>query len=339
MIAPAVPELRAACAPAEERGRSRSDVRLLWGSRSSGELRDLRFEHLPPLLRAGDVLVVNDSATIAAALPGRLGATRLWVHLSTPLRGGRWIVELRTSALGRWQGPPPLGRSIALPAGASLTLLWLVAGSARLAVAQLSAAAPLGDYLARHGKPIHYPGCATRWPIAAYQTIFARRPGSVEMPSAARPFDARALAALAARGVELATLTLHAGVSSLEEDELPHPERYATPAATAAAINDAHRRGARVIAVGTTVVRALETACSGHGAVRAGAGWTSEVITPERGVRCVDGLLTGWHEPRSSHLWMLEAIAGSALIERSYLHAAAAGYLGHEFGDMHLIMP
>jgi S-adenosylmethionine:tRNA ribosyltransferase-isomerase len=132
---------------------------------------------------------------------------------------------------------------------------------------------------------------------------------------------------------------LHTGVSSLEAHEPPYAEYYRVPAETAHAVNDTKRRGGRVVAIGTTVVRSLETVVDERGHVNPGEGWTETVITPERGVRAVDGLLTGWHEPEASHLDMLEAVAGRDLIEHSYNAALDAGYLWHEFGDVHLILP
>jgi S-adenosylmethionine:tRNA ribosyltransferase-isomerase len=158
------------------------------------------------------------------------------------------------------------------------------------------------------------------------------------MPSAARPFSGELVASLVARGVLIAPITLHAGLSSPERHEPPQPERYRVPAPTARLVNAVRGWGGRVIAVGTTVVRALETVATAGGLV-AGEGWTNVVITPERGVRAVDGLLTGWHEPRASHLQMLEAILGAELLERSYAAALDRGYLWHEFGDSHLILP
>src|SRR5206468_1598349 len=178
------------------------------------------------------------------------------------------------------------------------------------------------------------------WPLTAYQTVFAHSPGSAEMPSASRPFSLPGVAQLVTRGVLIAPLTLHCGVSSLEGAEDPYPEPYAVPPATADLVNHvrAGHRG-RVIAGGTTVVRALETAAGPDGRVSASAGWTSHVVTPETGVRAVDGLLTGLHEPRSSHLRMLAAFAGPELLGRCYQAAIDHEYLWHEFGDVHLLLP
>ena len=172
-----------------------------------------------------------------------------------------------------------------------------------------------------------------------YQTVFAAEPGSAEMPSAGRPFTAELVAELVARGIHVAPVTLHTGVSSPERGESPYPERYRVPEATARLVNAVHGWGGRVIAVGTTVVRALETAANADGTVRSGEGWTNLVVCGECEVRAVDGLITGWHEPEASHLQMRRAIADQDLLDKSYGAALEHGYLWHEFGDSHLILP
>ena len=195
--------------------------------------------------------------------------------------------------------------------------------------------APLGE----HGQPIRYSHAAGAWPLAAYQTVFSREPGSVEMPSASRPFTDRLVARLVAGGVTVVPIVLHTGVSSQDHGEPPYAERYRVPGATADAVNAAHAAGARVIAAGTTVVRALETTADAVGHAHPGEGWTELVVSPRRGVRVVDGLITGWHEPESSHLALLEAVAGRPLLASSYRAAFDADYRWHEFGDSHLILP
>jgi S-adenosylmethionine:tRNA ribosyltransferase-isomerase len=176
------------------------------------------------------------------------------------------------------------------------------------------------------------------WPIEYYQTVFADEPGSVEMPSAGRAFTREMVHELELRGVQFASVLLHAGVASAEADEAPAPERFRVDGRTADAVNRARDRGARVIAVGTTVVRALESTAGGDGLVRAGAGWTDHVTGPDRPVRTIDGLLTGLHAPRASHLAMLESIASRRHLEIAYGEALDRGYLWHEFGDLHLIL-
>jgi S-adenosylmethionine:tRNA ribosyltransferase-isomerase len=197
--------------------------------------------------------------------------------------------------------------------------------------------------LREYGRPIRYSYTERDQPLAVYQTVFSLPSedgsGSAEMPSAARPFTARLVAELVSRGVQFAPITLHTGVASAEAHEPPYPERFAVSEASARLINAVRAGDGRVIAVGTTAVRAVESAAGDDGVVRARAGWTDLVVTPERGVRVVDGLLTGLHEPEASHLLMLEAVAGRAAVGRSYEEALRGLYLWHEFGDVHLILP
>jgi S-adenosylmethionine:tRNA ribosyltransferase-isomerase len=324
--------------PPEVRVATRADVALLVASRADGALVHARFNELARFLRAGDLLVVNNSATLPAALRARIDGEELTLHLSTPVDGSRWVVELRTPERLPFRAARA-GARLELPAGAHAELLAPYLGSSRLFVARLALGQPVLEYLRRHGEPIRYAHSPGRWPIEAYQTVFAVEPGSVEMPSAARPFSAELVAELAARGVLFAPVTLHAGVSSLELGESPYPERYRVPAATARLVNAVRGWGGRVIAVGTTVVRALETAAAPDGTLTEANGLTRLVVTPERGLRAIDGLITGWHEPRSSHLQLLEAAAGPDLLGRSYQAAQACGYRFHEFGDSHLILP
>jgi S-adenosylmethionine:tRNA ribosyltransferase-isomerase len=177
------------------------------------------------------------------------------------------------------------------------------------------------------------------WPLSAYQTVFARHPGSAEMPSAGRPFTDRIVTRLVTAGVLVLPVLLHTGVASPEAHERPYPEPFEVPAATARAVTAARAAGGRVIAIGTTVVRALESAAGPDGLVRAASGFTDLVVTPERGVRVVDGLLTGFHEPTASHRDLLAAVAGPDLLAACYAAASAAGYRWHEFGDANLLLP
>jgi S-adenosylmethionine:tRNA ribosyltransferase-isomerase len=336
-VALALRERLEAHEPPEARGLARDEVRMLVATRDG--LAHSQVRDLPAHLRAGDVLVVNSSATLPAALPAALAdGTTLALHLSTPDAARRWVVELRRDgerfAAGR------AGETLALPGAATATLLAPYLAGARLWLAELDTVGePLLDYLARHGAPIRYGHVPRAWPLAAYQTVFALHPGSAEMPSAGRPFTPELVTALVARGIAVAPLVLHTGVSSLEAGEAPYPEHYAVPAATARTVNAARAAGGRVVAVGTTVVRALETVARADGAVEPGAGWTHHVVTPEAGARAVDGLLTGWHEPDASHLLLLEAVGGRALVAASYAAALRCGYRWHEFGDVHLVLP
>jgi len=216
------------------------------------------------------------------------------------------------------------------PAGRTTSRLW---------TAELTTPEPLRRWLGEYGQPIRYPYVSAAWPLASYRTPYAEVPGSAEMPSAGRALTSRLVRRLRLRGIAVADLVLHSGVSSGESGDPPYAEWFDVPDATAQAVLATRRRGGRVIAVGTTVIRALES--SGPGA-RGGRGWTDLVVTPERQLRTVDGLLTGWHEPQASHLMMLQALAGTAgtdLLCSSYDAALTTGYRWHEFGDLHLLLP
>jgi S-adenosylmethionine:tRNA ribosyltransferase-isomerase len=330
-----------AAEPPEARGLTRDAVRMLVAERGSERLTHTTFGSLPTFLRAGDLVVINTSAVVPAAVTawGDDG-TKFVVHLSTQLDDGRWVVEPRQidgRTTRRWDGPVPLRMRVGTEATIALDAPYLA--SSRLWVAQLHLPQPVFTWLAVHGQPIRYSYVDRPWPIAAYQNVYATEPGSAEMPSAGRPFTPEVITRLVAKGVGVSPLVLHTGVASLEAAELPYPERLRVPATTANRVNQTRSEGGRVIAVGTTVVRALETAGGEDAVVQPVDGWTDLVITPERGVHVVDGLLTGWHEPEASHLMMLEAVAGRALLEASYTASLQEGYLWHEFGDMHLILP
>jgi S-adenosylmethionine:tRNA ribosyltransferase-isomerase len=327
--------------PPEARGMTRDAVRMLVAYRHDLRLVHSTFALLPAFLEPGDLVVINTSGTIPAAFDAVSDdGTAVVVHLSTCLDDDRWSVELRRladHATRRWTGAVP--RRLLLAGGASLTLLEPYGAGERLWVAELDLPVPALTWLAVHGRPIRYRYVERPWPISTYQNVYVTEPGSAEMPSAGRPFTADLITRLVAKGVGVTPIVLHTGVASLEPDELPYPERVHVPAPTAQRVNATHAAGGRVIAVGTTVVRALETAGSVDGVVVPFDGWTDLVITAERGVDVVDGLITGWHEPEASHLMMLEAIAGRELLERSYAASLADGYLWHEFGDTHLILP
>jgi len=351
------PELEAG-EPPEARGLRRDEVRLMVSYLEDDRVVHTRFGDLPEFLRAGDTLVINTSGTMNAALPARYrDGTPLTVHLSTHLPADLWVVELRSTS-----GDEPVldggpGETLALPEGASITLQTpylperrqQIEGSNRLWISTLNLPMNFNDYLDRHGAPIRYRYVRESWPASYYQSVYATEVGSAEMPSAGRAFTPELITRLVAKGVRVVPLVLHTGVASLEDDEPPYEEFYRVPPETAGAINAARTAGRRVIAVGTTVVRALETVTDRDGVTHPGEGWTDLYITPERGVRSVNAMLTGLHEPRSTHLSMLEALAGHASVcqltatgrghlEVAYSEAIDKGYLWHEFGDLHLIL-
>jgi S-adenosylmethionine:tRNA ribosyltransferase-isomerase len=334
---------REAHAPPEARGLPRDGVRLLVARKAGGPVEHRTFSELPGLLAPGDVLVINVSATVPAAVPARRasGGGRIRVHFATraPHLEDDWrVVEIR-SADGRRPARLPAGERLELRGGARLELVAPYASGARLMLAHFCCELLVDEYLDRHGEPIRYAHVTEHWPLDTYQNVYATSPGSAEMPSAGRPITRELLSRLIAREVTVVPVTLHAGVSSPESHEPPFPEWFEVPERTAQTICAARQDGGRVIAVGTTVVRALESAAAADGCACARSGWTGLVVTPECGVRAVDGMITGWHEPEASHLMMLEAVAGPELLESSYTAALEAGYLWHEFGDSHLILP
>jgi S-adenosylmethionine:tRNA ribosyltransferase-isomerase len=338
--------------PPEARGLARDQVRLMVARRASEEIIHARFRDLRAHLRRGDLLVLNTSATLPAAVRAHLDdGTAVEVRFSTrarpPAGPGLFVVELRGADGEPSPGVGRPGRLIGLPGEARLELLAPYGARGRLWLARVNLgghADPNGRevlhaYLHAHGQPIRYGYVSARWPLSAYQTVYATAPGSAEMPSAGRPLTAELLSSLVASGVLIAQVTLHCGVSSPERDEPPYPEEYTVPEPTARLVSAVRAGGGRIIAVGTTVVRALESAVGADGSVHCARGWTDLVVSADRPPLIVDGLITGWHEPGASHLQMLEAIAGEDLIERCYESALAVGYLWHEFGDSHLILP
>ena len=336
----------AASRPPEERGLSRDGIRLL--AATPDGLADATFRDIGHFLCPGDLLVVNTSATMAAAVDGSRGDGRLvTAHFSTPLDDGTWLVELRQNSdeHERVRDAYP-SETIALPSGGSLTLLFRYPEpdsdrlwAAAVSTGSVTSHSAVNDYLARYGRPIRYSYVPDPWPLTAYQSVFSRDRGSAEMPSAGRPFTGDLVASLIAAGVAFAPITLHAGVASLEAHEAPLPERFAVPEPTAKLINLTRSSGRRVVAVGTTCTRAVESAADDSGVAHAAGGWTDLVLGLDRPARVVSGLVTGWHDPEASHLALLQAVAGPRLVSAAYAEAERAGYLWHEFGDSCLLLP
>ncbi len=329
--------------PAEWRGLARDEVRLLVATPQG--ITHAQFQDLPQHLSAGDVLVVNNSATVAGEIDATLDDTAILLHVSAGVDDDHRVVELRSA---------PDAVSPILDAAAGDVV---VVGRARVTLrspwphGEFSSPAARGNRLwkarvkgdldgelSRSGRPIAYGYLDRRYPLDAYQTVFGTRPGSAEMASAARPFTESLVTALVSRGISFAPVTLHTGFSSQEAGEAPGPEWFDVPAWTARTIETARAAGGRVVAVGTTATRAIESAVR-DGVVVAAAGWTSRIITPLDPPRVVDGLITGWHDPHASHLLLVEAVAGRALTQLAYDEAVSGGYLWHEFGDSALLLP
>ena len=343
------PEL-AAAEPPEARGLTRDAVRLMVSYQANDRIEHTQFHNFADYLQAGDVLVINTSGTMKAAVKvQRADGTPLRLHLSTQLPNDLWVVELRTPMENSTQPffDGVAGETLQMPDGAMVQLLtahdstqrYDGPADVRLWIAAFDLPMPLLDYLEVYGMPIRYQYVAESWPASYYQTVYATDVGSAEMPSAGRAFTSEIITQLVSKGVQIAPLVLHTGVASQERHEAPYEEYYCVPTHTAALVNATRQHGGRVVAVGTTVVRALETVTRPDGHTRAGEGWTHLFITPERGVYGIDGMLTGLHEPKATHLAMLESVANRPHLQKSYAAALEQRYLWHEFGDLHLILP
>jgi S-adenosylmethionine:tRNA ribosyltransferase-isomerase len=328
-----------ATATPESRGLARDAVQMLVAR--PGLLAHRRVGDLPDELRPGDLLVVNTSATLPAAVDLDRERTGQAVHVSTQLDDGAWVVEVRR-ADGTGPARVAEGEVLRLPGGLRLRVTGAhPTGQHRLWRAIPSPWRDTVDYLGDHGHPIGYRYLDSPVPLSELQNVYADRAGSAEMPSAGRPLTERVLVRLMSRGVVVAPLVLDTGVSSQEANEPPQPERFTVPDVTARLVNETRRVGRRVVAVGTTVVRALETVADRTGHVHAATGWTSLVLGPDRSARTVGGLLTGLHDPHASHLDLVEAVAGAALVRDAYAAAEGAPtpYLWHELGDTMLFLP
>ena len=307
---------------------------------------------LAGLLRPGDLLVVNDAATMPASLRGssRLGPVEARLAGGGEKIGEWWAVLFGE---GTWKetteeraAPPALAHGDLIRFGDDLRARVRAVSELSPRLVELRFECDEEEIWPRlyaAGRPVQYSYLRGPVPLRSVQTPFAGRPWAVEMPSAGRALVVPLLGELRRRGVGIASVTHAAGLSSTGDPvldaALPLPERYAIPEATVAAVAGARATGGRVVAVGTTVVRALEgSSASGGGALRAGEGVTDLRIGPGFAPKVVAGLLTGIHEPGSSHFELLQAFAPAGLLDAAFRHAEAEGYLGHEFGDLSLVL-
>jgi S-adenosylmethionine:tRNA ribosyltransferase-isomerase len=340
-----LPEDRVAREPPERRGLARDRVRLLVLDRATHRRTHTRFDRLADFLRPGDLLVFNASRTLPAALDAETGdGQRVEVRLAQHRPDGSWLALLVCR-----DGPPfgcDLRPGARLHAGGDLGA---VLGERDARVPRLWSlrfshdGADFFDRLHRLGRPVRYEYVAAPWPLEDYQTVYATHPGSAEMPSAGRAFTWKVLFDLRRRGIASTSVVLHTGLSSYLDDELDarhevNEEEYLVPESAAADVARAWRRGGRIIAVGTTAVRALESVADAAGRVHPGHGYTHLRVTPGHRLRAVDGLLTGLHEPEASHLDLLAAFVPGDVIRKAYAEAVGRGYLWHEFGDLNLIV-
>jgi S-adenosylmethionine:tRNA ribosyltransferase-isomerase len=339
-----LPEHLACPKPTEERGIGRDEVRLLVTT-GSAEIEHTTFSHLDKYLQTGDILVVNTSAMRASALPVSLpGGRKGMVHVSNRLNAREWLIEIREireNKTIRWKEGEEEMR-FHLPDEASVILRKRFYKDRQLLdlwVAEFATKPDPEAYLAKYAQPIRYNKLNERYPLSYYQTFFSLHPGSSEMPSAGRGFTRALVERLLKKGIVFAPVLLHTGVSSLEENESPYPEYMEISPVSAALINTAKELRKRIIAVGTTTVRAVESAVDRNGVIGPYVGSTDLFIDETRVMKVVDGLLTGFHEPRASHLKMIQALAGFEHVDRAYRAALDANYYWHQFGDLHLILP
>ena len=338
------PEL-AADEPPERRGIARDEVRLLVIDRASGQLEHTRFDHFGEFLRAGDLLVFNSSRTLPASLSGCVEhGPCIEIRLAEHLPDDSWLALLRCQ-----RGDPfscGLRPKMLVDLGQGLTATIRMRDEHIPRLWQLSfskSGSELINAFYLVGRPVRYEYVSAPCGLDYYQTVYAREPGSAEMPSAGRAFTWRLLFDLQRRGVETAYIVLHTGLSSYLDEELDaqHPaseEEYFVSERAADKINETHARGGRVIAVGTTVVRTLESAADEQKRVQAGHGYTRLLITANHALKAVDGLLTGLHEPEASHLDLLTSFLPAEKIKEAYQEAVRQKYLWHEFGDLNLIL-
>src|SRR5437667_359454 len=341
------PELSAK-EPPERRGIRRDQVRLLVIERATGKIEHTRFDKIDSYLRQKDLLVFNSSRTLPASLRGCSCGARhgpcMEVRLAEHLPDDSWLALLLCE-----QGDPfgcglREGMQIEFAEGLNAAVLARDANIPRLWKLRFSISGiELVDLIYRLGKPIRYEYMSVPWDLDYYQTVYAKEPGSAEMPSAGRAFTWKLLLDLKRRGIDSAYIILHTGLSSYMDDELDraHPaseEEYFVSRITAEKVNSARENGGRMIAVGTTAVRALESAVDESGHVRAQHGYTRLRIDNKHRLKAVDGLLTGLHEPEASHLDLLSAFLPAEQIRAAYEEAIERRYLWHEFGDLNLIL-
>ena len=354
-----LPKTLESAKPTEERGLPRDGVRLLVSDRTNNKITHTKFNNITRHLQAGDVLVVNTSGTLPAALPIQLpNDNEGRLHLSTKLSDKEWLVEIREVMGSKtertslnfedsilyfpnlpaqpWPHGQAGGGKVIIesnyynePSNGNHLRLWKAIFDLPVSVE---------SYLATFGRAIKYLNVHEHYPIEYYQTVFANEMGSSEMPSAGRAFTKGLLLDLVLKGVQIAPVVLHTGVSSLEAHEKPYPEYFKVPAFTASTVNRAKEEGRRIVAIGTTSIRAIESAVNTKGRVVATEGMTDLFITPDRGLKVVNSMLTGFHEPQASHLLMMEALADREHLAMSYTAAIEQGYQWHEFGDLHLIL-
>ncbi|MFD1738200.1 S-adenosylmethionine:tRNA ribosyltransferase-isomerase [Bacillus salitolerans] len=331
-----IPTTQSANIPIELTGKSRDSVRMMVLDRKTGQFSNHHFNELDSFLQPGDVVVLNNSRTIPAVLKGKQGKREVEIRLSRRVSAQTWEALIVGGIYSNTK---------CIEFSNEVTATIEGQGSERpLVVLSFSVGgADFYQFIYKYGEPIRYEYIEHPWPLEAYQTVYASVPGSVEMPSAGRAFTWQLLNRLKKKGIEVVILQLHAGLSYYGNDRWPnptnHPEAFHIPLHTAKVINQAKKDRRRIIAVGTTVVRAIETVADDNGHVRSGEGTTRLYIKAGMKLKAIDGLITGLHEPEASHLDLLTSLIEKKKLIHAYEAALKQGYLWHEFGDMNLILP
>lgn len=330
-----VPPHLHASVPLEMKGLSRDSARMMVVNRTTGKAVHTLFTSLGDYLQAGDVVVLNNSRTIPAVLKGKQGENQLEIRLSRKVKANQWDVLV----IGEYchKGGP-----ISFIEGVQGEMVGSGSENPLMRMKFSVHGTEFYDFLYKAGEPVRYEYIQTSWALDMYQTVYGSVPGSVEMASAGRAFSWKLLQSLKEKGIRIAFVQLHSGLSYYGDDRWPaplnHPEEFFVPEETAVMVQQAKKKGNRVIAVGTTVVRALESAVTEKGELQAMNGITDLYITKESSLKVVDCLLTGLHEPEASHMHLLTAFIPEDLLLNSYQQALLEGYHWHEFGDVNLIL-
>ncbi|MCL7747900.1 S-adenosylmethionine:tRNA ribosyltransferase-isomerase [Halalkalibacter alkaliphilus] len=327
-----VPDHLHAFLPAEIRSNKREAVKLLVQNRQAGNVHHDTFENLSSYLKEGDVLILNNSRTIPAVI---FTTDHMEVRLARKRSSEIWDVLYLHEI--------EIGDTLTFTSNVKATVLDKCSKTPLISLRFSIAGNEFYNYLYTHGTPIHYEYLQDHWPLQAFQTVYSSVPGSIEMPSAGRALSWKMLADLQKKGVEIGFVYLHTGLSYFENDHWPdpifQPEPFHVPKETVELIHLAKNRNSRIIAVGTTVVRALESAVDTQHILQPTTGETTLHIKLNSSLYVVDGLLTGFHEPEASHLDMLSAFIDQKNLLAAYEEAIRQGYLWHEFGDMNLLLP
>ncbi|MCC5803415.1 S-adenosylmethionine:tRNA ribosyltransferase-isomerase [Rossellomorea vietnamensis] len=330
-----IPSRLNATTPIELQGLERDDVKLMVLDREYAKCEHTVFKNLPDFLHEGDVLVFNNSRTLPASLKGKQGNRNVLVRLSRKRSRNTWDALI----LGDVH---QAGEPIDFPGGVSGHIKGPGSETPLVQLEFNKGDSELMDFIFKNGEPIRYEYISEPWPLDYYQNVYGSVPGSVEMASAGRAFTWRLLQALKEKGVGIVFILLHAGLSYYGNDRWPmpnhHPEDYRVSPEAVNEILHAKNRGKRVIAVGTTVVRALETVMTQHGQLQPAEGVTNLYISGDTSLQIVDGLITGLHEPEASHLNLLKAFMSEDKLRHAYQTALAKNYKWHEFGDMNIIL-